>query len=255
MTPVGERRLSSPRLWRYTTRQMVWAGLDLIFPPHCGGCGQAGQRFCAACRASLSYLLVPVCERCGYPLPPVEADGGRCVPCRRQPDSALTGVRSVAFFEGPLQQAIHCLKYKRDIILADALAGMLREAWQVYNLPGDLVIPVPLSSERLRERGYNQAGWLARGFAELAGLPYAPSGAVRLRHTVSQVGLSARQRRDNVAGAFAGKSNVVAGRSVILVDDVYTTGATLTACAEGLRSAGAARVWGLTLSRPRFNHL
>jgi ComF family protein len=125
----------------------------------------------------------------------------------------------------------------------------LQAAWQTLALPGEVVIPVPLSPQRLRERGYNQAGLLARGFAELAGLRYAPEGAGRVRHTASQVGLSAEQRRANVAGAFEGRPRFVAGRAVILVDDVRTTGATLEACAEALRAAGAASIWGLTLAR------
>jgi ComF family protein len=160
-------------------------------------------------------------------------------------------MRSVAYFEGPLQHALHRLKYKRDIILADSLASLLHAAWQTQALPGEGVVPVPLSSRRLRERGYNQAGLLARGFAELAGLRYMPDGVTRLRHTASQVGLTAEQRRANVAGAFEGRPRVVAGHAVILVDDVRTTGATLEACAEALRAAGAASVWGLTLARAR----
>ena len=154
-------------------------------------------------------------------------------------------------FAGPLQQALHRLKYRRDVILADSLARVMHAAWRRYALPGEVVVPVPLSAERLRERGYNQAGLLARGFAEMAHLRYAPDGAARVRHTASQVNLSAEQRRANVAGAFHGRSRRVAGRSVILVDDVCTTGATLAACAAALRAEGAAQVWGLTLARAR----
>ena len=253
MTPVAVRRLSVAWPWRYLARQLLWAGLDLIFPPRCGGCGQAGERFCAACLASLQHLGAPLCERCGYPLAAAERAAGRCAACRRQSGSALMGIRSVAFFEGPLQQALHRLKYKRDMILADSLARVLHDAWQAYALPGDVVVPVPLSAERLRERGYNQAGLLARGFADLSGRSCAPAGLARRRHTSSQVGLSRAERHENVAGAFAGQAKAVAGRSVILVDDVCTTGATLEAGAEALRAAGAARVWGFTLARARFD--
>jgi ComF family protein len=157
----------------------------------------------------------------------------------------------VAFFEGPLQHALHRLKYKRDIILADTLACLLRAGWAAYDFPGDVVIPIPLSTQRLRERGYNQAGLLARGFAELAGLTYLPRGVTRCRETRSQVGLSADQRRANVAGAFQSRPAHIAGKNIILVDDVCTTGATLAACAQALRSAGAQQVWGLTLGRAR----
>jgi ComF family protein len=163
----------------------------------------------------------------------------------------LAGIRSAAFFEGPLQNALHALKYKRDVILADSLAGLLVRVWEAHKVPGQVVMPVPLSAERMRERGYNQAGLLARGFADLAGLQHAPGGLRRVRHTASQVGLTAEQRRHNVRAAFEARPEAVRGRAVIIVDDVCTTGATLVACAEALLAAGAAQVWGLTLGRAR----
>jgi ComF family protein len=163
----------------------------------------------------------------------------------------LTGIRSVAFFEGPLQNALHRLKYQRDIILADSLARLLEQAWHSAGQPGGIVMPVPLSARRMQERGYNQAGLLARGFAELAGLRYAPRGLRRTKHTLSQVGLKADERQANVAGAFAAEPTVIHGQTVIVVDDVCTTGATLEACAEALRAAGATVVWALTLGRAR----
>ncbi len=249
MAAVPHRLGSTRPHWRYTARQMVWAAVDVLFPPQCGGCGKDGYRYCPACLASLHYLSQPVCEQCGEPLP--RRQPGRCAVCRRRTASALAGTRSVAYFEGPLQRALHRLKYYRDVVLADSLARVLVAAWRDYALLGGIVIPVPLSPERLWERGYNQAGLLARGFAELAGLPYAPAGAARVRHTASQVGLTADQRRQNVAGAFEARPRLVAGKAILLVDDVRTTGATLEACAAALRAAGAEQVWGLTLARAR----
>lgn len=120
-----------------------------------------------------------------------------------------------------------------------------------YTPAGGLVVPVPLAPERLAARGYNQAMLLARTLAELRGLRLAPHGALRVRNTESQVGLSAQQRRLNVAGAFAGDRRLVAGQAIILVDDVCTTGATLDACAAALLAAGATQVLGLTLARAR----
>lgn len=233
--------------WRYGLRQLVWAGMDLIFPPRCGGCDKAGERFCPTCLAALAYLPPSVCVQCGYPLPST----GQCAAIHPPGTVAMAGIRSVLFFEGSLQRALHRLKYKRDIILADSLACLLREAWRTYDLPGGVVMPVPLSAERLHERGYNQAGLLAHAFAELMHLPYRPAAAARVRHTVSQVKLSAVQRRENVAQAFAAKPRAVAGETIILIDDVCTTGATLAACAEALRAAGATCVWGFTLARAR----
>ena len=248
MTVAAPRRPGAVRPhWHYSARQIAWAGVDVILTPHCGGCERRGHRFCPACRTSLRYLRPPLCEQCGDPI----QAAGLCPSCRVGAPAAspLSGLRSAAFFEGPLQKALHGLKYKRDIILADTLAQVLFEAWPALALPGDLVVPIPLSAERLHERGYNQAGLLARAFAELAGLPFAPAGAARTRHTASQVGLSSDMRYVNVRGAFRAERRLVAGRSVVLVDDVCTTGATLSACAEALRAAGAAAVWGFTLAR------
>jgi len=247
---VANRSSGLPVSWRYTLRQAVWGAADIAFPPRCAGCGQPGERFCKACQRSLAGLPAPLCDLCGYPLS--EEEAGLCNACRRQAaPAAIAGMRSAAFFEGPLRLALHNLKYKRDIILADTLAWLLVGAWRTYALPGALVLPVPLSPQRFRERGYNQAALLARGFAELAGLPYTQSGATRVRHTATQVGLSARGRWENLTGAFRAEARVVAGRGVILIDDVCTTGSTLRACAESLMAAGAAAVWGLTVARAR----
>lgn len=232
--------------WRYVARQWLWAGVDVLFPPQCAGCRRTGERFCSRCQAAVPHLPPPVCERCGYPLDPASPHR-----CHLPTQSALAGVRSVAYFEGPLREALHRLKYQRDVILADDLAHLLRDAWLALRLPGDTVTPIPLSAQRLRERGYNQAGLLARALAELTGLRYAPEALLKVRHTQSQVELSAAQRQANVAGAFRAAAGHAAGRAFILVDDVCTTGATLLSAAEALRAAGAAQVWGLTLGRAR----
>lgn len=186
-----------------------------------------------------------MCPHCGYS--PVQVV---CENCRRHPlPAALHSLRSAAWFEGPLRRALHHLKYQRDIPLGDTLAEWLFALYRREGLAADLIAPVPLSQQRLRERGYNQADLLARPLAEWAGVPYAPRALTRSRHTLSQVGLSAAERRQNVAGAFVADRRQVAGRQVVIVDDVCTTGATLAACAEALQDAGAAGVWGLTLAR------
>ncbi len=233
--------------WRYTARQWVWAGIDVFFPPRCGGCERAGYRFCQPCQAALTLITAPLCAWCGYPLNSTQT----CPSCQttERATTALTGIRSVALFEGPLRHALHRLKYKRDVILADTLARLMVDAWRGWALPGEVVIPVPLSERRLRERGYNQAGLLARAFAELTGLRYAPQAVARIRHTESQVTLNAAQRQSNVVGAFQARAGAVAGRVILLIDDVCTTKSTLTSTAQALRDAGAAAVWGFTLGR------
>jgi ComF family protein len=236
--------------WRYRTRQVVWAAVDIVFPPACAGCGRPGQRFCAACQSRLAVLTPPFCDTCGYPV----ETAGRCQLCRTGVNAvgSLAGIRSAAFFDGPLQQAIHQFKYHRDAMLADILAAVLLAAGPSEVSAASLVVAVPLAPERLRERGYNQAALLARAYSELHGLRGAPFGARRVRNTESQVGLSARQRRLNVAGAFEGDRRMLDGEPIILIDDVCTTGATLDSCAAALLAAGATQVWGLTLARARL---
>jgi len=230
--------------WPYRVRQLAWAAVDLVFTPTCGGCQKPGARLCAECQAGVLRLGAQVCSECGHPLSP----GGGCR-SGVHPLTPLIGLRSAARFAGPLQHALHRLKYKRDIILADTLARELAGAWLAYRLPAWTIMPVPLSTERLRARGYNQAALLARGLADLAALPYQPRGLRRVRHTHSQVGLPAQARVLNVQGAFSADRHLVAGNSYILVDDICTTGATLAACAAALHQAGAAAIWGLTLGR------
>lgn len=159
-------------------------------------------------------------------------------------------VRSLASFDGPLRNAIHRLKYDRDQPLAQALGETLANYWSVLNLPAVLVVPVPLSRERQADRGYNQAELIAEMFAGAAGLPTARGGLRRRRDTPSQVGLSAVERWENVRDAFEARAEQVAGRRIILVDDVFTTGATLEASARALLLAGVLEVYGLTVARP-----
>ena len=151
---------------------------------------------------------------------------------------------------GSVQKAVHRLKYQRDLALAETLAGVLltlvrNEGWAV-----EVVVPVPLGRMRRRERGYNQAALLAFPLALGLGVPFRGKALARVRETASQVGLGAEARRRNVAGAFAvAQPRAVEGKTVLLVDDVMTTGATLDAAATALKSGGARWVFAVTVAR------
>lgn len=160
-------------------------------------------------------------------------------------------MRSVAVHDGALRQAIHHLKYRHRRELATTLGWMLSDYWQEAGLPADLVVPVPLHASRQKERGYNQAGLLARALVERLPLTLSETGLIRTRATVPQVGLEARERKVNVQDAFAWTGDRLEGVCVLLIDDVCTTGSTLEACALALRQAGAESVWALTLARAR----
>ncbi len=229
----------------YRAYRLLWQGLDLVFPPVCGGCGKPGRRWCEACNSSAERLRPPWCPSCGMPSP----GGAVCDRCRQHP-LRLSALRSWAFFSGSVRQALHRVKYRGDLPLAEALTVPMLETYRTHlDWSVDVVIPVPLSRQRRQARGYNQAALFALPFALALGASYRPAALRRVRHTQSQVNLSWQERQQNVSGAFAASASAVAGRSVLLVDDVVTTGATLNACASALLSAGAQTVYAFTAAR------
>jgi ComF family protein len=152
---------------------------------------------------------------------------------------ALHGVVAAWSYTGPPRDLVLALKFRARPEAAGLLAGGLAEALRRARLPGDLVVPVPLSARRRRQRGYDQARRLARPVAQALGLPYAERALRRTRHTAPQSGLPPAARRVGPRGAFAVRPGAVAGRCVILIDDVLTSGATARAAALALRRAGA----------------
>jgi ComF family protein len=162
-------------------------------------------------------------------------------------------LRSWAVFNNEIRNAIHKLKYRNDIslgeILSRPLIGLLNDLpWSI-----DIVVPVPLSNDRLKERGYNQAALIALPIALGLGLKYHPKVLKRVRETESQVGLSISQRHENVFGAFIADQRMVSGKNILIVDDVATSGATLNACADALLLARAAEVNAITSARAMYN--
>lgn len=172
---------------------------------------------------------------------------GLCSRCRAvRPE--FDALRSWAIYASPLKEALHRLKYRRDLGLGEALARHMLEfvaglAWKV-----DLLIPVPLGRLRLNQRGYNQVAMVALPLALALGVSYRPGALRRIRDTRSQVGLSARERIENLRGAFQAGA-AVRERHVLLVDDIATTGATLSSAARALRLAGASSVQAVTIAR------
>lgn len=228
----------------YRLYQWLWTGLDWLLPPRCGGCGKLGTRWCASCQAETAIIFPPICDRCGRP----QSFEGICSRCKDYPPN-YSILRSWAYFSGPLRNSIHRLKYKRDIALGDVLARPLITLLQNTGWCMDMIVPVPISLTRKAARGYNQAALLARPIALGVGLKYHPKGIMKTRETRSQVGLTLEERRVNVHGAFKSDPRVVAGKRILVVDDVITSGATLNACAQALRNEGAVEVYCLTLAR------
>ncbi len=233
-----------PERLQYRLYRLIWTGLDWLYPPECGGCGKFGMRWCADCAAQVNEVQPPLCPVCGHS----QTDAVLCAQCAMQPP-LYAALRSWGVFGGVLRQAIHELKYKKNLALADVLACSLIMLVRRLEWDAHLVIPVPLALARKAERGYNQSSLLAYPLSLAQGLSYQPAGLQRIRETHAQVDLSAEERKKNVMGAFRADPDVVAGKNVIVVDDVTTTGSTMSACAAALLDAGVNKVFGLTLAR------
>ena len=221
------------------------SALDCLFPRVCVGCGRPGGFLCASCRQTVVRIEPPTCPLCGRP----QSSDVLCPSCAsRRP--AIDGIRSVFRLEGAIRHAVHELKYNNLRAIAPMLAHHLHMCLKESGLEPDTIVPVPLHRTRERRRGYNQSFLLARALSHDTGLPVKSQLLTRTRNTESQVGSrSARTRSLNVAGAFHCPDDAATGTSILLIDDVCTTGATLEDCARALRTAGASRVWGLTVAR------
>lgn len=221
--------------------------LDLLFPPRCVNCKQVGGAFCPQCFGSIQFIQPPFCPRCSHWLVSAHAP---CPACRAQP-RLITRARAAAWHEGAIRQAIHALKYNRRRDVAAPLATLLAPLCLNDELKPDLLTSVPLHPERQRERGYNQAEELAQQTARRSGCAYARL-LERTRATADQIGLNAQERHANVRDAFRVNASIqLQGKQIVLIDDVYTTGATLDACAAALFARGASAVYGVTVARPR----
>ena len=237
------------------------AALDLVFPALCPVCQTilgAGRRdpLCGSCWSAITRLGAPWCDVCGA-APAVSMSFGEprrigpvrpCPTCETDPPH-YHYARSAAVYEGQLREALHALKFSGRRALAGPLAELVAEQC-LASLPGGIeaLIPVPLAREREWQRGFNQATLLARRIGRRLEVPTRPRWLTRTRATRPQSDLSASERRANVRGAFRA-SHRVAGRHVLVVDDILTTGATLDACARALRDAGVVRVGVLTVAR------
>jgi ComF family protein len=202
------------------------------------------------CHAKVNILVEPLCLKCGSPTPKTVQG---CPQCEKH-GYAFTSLRSWAAFDEPLRSALHRLKYKRDSSLGDAFAPHLSGFVRQLNWPIDMVVPIPLGKKRRQERGYNQVEALAAPLAQRLEAPHIPAALERTKETRSQVGLSAAERRENMQAAFRANPSLVTGRRVLLMDDVATTGSTLSSAAEALMSAGAFQIYALTVARALPRH-
>jgi len=237
-------------------RRWADALLDLVFPPFCPVCRarlDEGRRdpLCARCWRGLERIDPPWCRVCGLPVQAAAGARPLCGPCRLRPP-AFAYARAAARYEEIVREALHAFKFRGRRGLAAPLGDLLIEAVSgrlPVGLP-DLLVPVPLHRRRERERGFNQASLLARRLGRAWSRPVRDDVLIRAVATASQTALAAPARRANVRGAFRlRRPELIAGRHVVLVDDVLTTGATLSECAGCLTDGGAATVGVLTVAR------
>jgi competence protein ComFC len=203
-----------------------------------------GSWLCERCRRRIRFLEEPTCHRCGVEVEHVRKQCG----CRGRLH-ALSRLRSAVAYEGPIELAVQRFKYDGWRRVAEPLALLLAERLVVEGIAAQWVVPVPLHPVRLRQRGFNQADLIVRELTKRLALQRPPGELVRTRPTPPQVGHDRLWRLENVRGAFNWRGDDLAGRSLLLVDDVATTGATLEACAEALRARGAGPVIGASVAR------
>jgi ComF family protein len=236
-----------------------WRSLiDFFFPPRCPSCGETiGESepypICSSCFGQIKMIFHPMCPRCGIGFATDVGEDHFCSDCL-QDCGHFTKARSLAHYEGLMADLISRFKYRGSARLAAPLSHLLAEYTD-----GDfsfcnysLIMPVPLHPRRLRQRGYNQSLLLARTVSRKHSIPLDYTSLRRIRPTQPQTELSGPQRQKNVHGAFAvRKKEAVAEKTILLIDDVFTTGATVEECARALLKSGSKRVDVLTLVRAR----
>jgi len=243
-------------------RRPLCAALDLLLPPRCLGCGtlvEAQAALCPPCWSATTFLSEPLCRCCGLPFdfdPAGQAGGGQaadmlCGACLADAP-AYTRARAVMRYDEGSRPLLLGFKHADRTEAAATFAGWLARAGRELVEAADIVAPVPLHWRRLFARRYNQSALLTRALARQSGLLEVPDLLLRRRATPSQGKLTRRERQRNVAGAFAVNSKragQLSGRRLLLVDDVMTTGATVSACAKVAKAAGALEVDVLVLAR------
>jgi ComF family protein len=241
-------------------KHLVEELLVTLFPRPCPLCRAVTldreEAFCRDCLKGFERIREPICSCCGYPLPDTGAapDKALCAGClSRNPNRspALT-VRSLAVYSGNVREAVLRMKFGGQAAVALSLSRFMMDHYHRVYAPEafECILPVPLHPKRLREREFNQCILLGRPLARRLGIPLDLRGVVRIRHTLPQTAVTEGDRGKNLRGAFrVRKPERIRGKSILLLDDVYTTGATLEELARTLLSAGAGKVSGLTLAR------
>ncbi len=242
--------LSHTRKFKKTLATFMWNALDWLYPPRCCNCDTRGFVLCDACLAEIDVLNQYQCKKCGYP---VKKNQLFCENCS-QIEPFYDHMRSWAVYAGIVREAVHSLKYKKNLALGAILAKPLIEIITKNNWPIDIVIPIPLSRFRKRQRGYNQAALISTNIALELDLPHSNNAVRRIKETETQVSLDVNKRFTNLNDAFYANPAKLNKRKVLLIDDVITTGATMHNCSKTIKNAGADQVYCLSVARTLLHH-
>lgn len=219
---------------------------ELVFPSDfkCLSCEkdiQKGEAFCTRCKQELPYNSGNVCEVCGINIP----SAGRCVRCNGK--KVYEMARAPFLYDGAIKKIIHNFKYNNAKYLFKPMAKYMTDCYNKFNMQADVIVPIPLFKKRLKERGYNQAFKLGEEIGKVLNLPII-NGLERIKDTPTQTTLDFKDRKNNVKGAFKALDKTFKGKNVLLIDDVYTSGATLKEACKVLKSSGANKIYVLTLA-------
>ncbi len=251
---IARAALSAKRFGLHAGGAALRATLGFVYPPTCPLSDvevEAPGLLAPEAFARLTFVTEPLCIRCGLPFEVDPGPAPECAPCLAEPP-VVARARAALIYDEASRRLILELKHAARTDTLGTFAGWMAQAAGPLLADADRVVPIPLHSKRLRMRRFNQSALLAKAIAARAGKPFDPDALERARATDTQAGKSASGRVRNVAGAFKARSDAgerLRGASVLIVDDVRTTGATLDAAARALKRAGAARVDAVTLLR------
>jgi ComF family protein len=229
-------------------RLFIDAFLSLIFPPRCEVCTELQMPvICDNCLTRFKVIIPPYCDICAKPLDPLATGGNICADCKSE-QPAFQHCRCAGYYHSELRHAIHLMKYEGIRAIAPELARFTANNIDITNLSIDLILPVPLHPERLRMRGFNQAGLIADELGKLFNINVEHTILNRVVNTTPQMKLPAKERKQNIRGAFQAE-NSIHGKNICIIDDVFTTGSTLNECAVTAMKAGAKSVSVITVAR------
>ena len=240
------------------SRKIIARGLaglaDLLYPPYCISCdkgllGQDNRLLCSDCMSRIVFLGDNSCWFCAAPQGKYAKRPKKCSECQSR-NYTFTRVTAVCSYSGVTKDLVHAFKFQNMKCVSALLVELLKSRFvkEYAGLHFDHILPVPLHPRKLKERGYNQSALLAQGLSEFTGYTYSPNILRRIRYTESQALLSAADRKENLNSAFS-VDGAMQNETILLVDDVLTTGSTMNECAQTLRTHGARRIYAIVFAR------